>query len=89
MKQSDIEKRFAEINALKPEEPTASEIAAIAAASQEDDTDTVTLEEYNAAREYSGKILVRIPKELHRQLAKLAKDNGVSINQYILYKLAK
>lgn len=36
---------------------------------------------------YSGRILVRIPKSLHRQLALDAKREGISLNQYALYKL--
>jgi len=38
--------------------------------------------------EYSGKILVRIPKSLHRTLAHAAKREGVSLNQYIASLLA-
>jgi len=38
--------------------------------------------------EYSGKILVRIPKNLHRALAHAAKQEGVSLNQYITSLLA-
>jgi antitoxin HicB len=38
--------------------------------------------------EYSGKILVRIPKSLHRNLAHAAKQEGVSLNQYIVSLLA-
>lgn len=38
--------------------------------------------------EYSGKILVRIPKSLHRALARTAKWEGVSLNQYIASLLA-
>jgi len=38
--------------------------------------------------EYSGKILVRIPKSLHRALAHTAKREGVSLNQYIASLLA-
>lgn len=38
--------------------------------------------------EYSGKILVRIPKSLHRVLARTAKWEGVSLNQYIASLLA-
>jgi antitoxin HicB len=34
---------------------------------------------------YSGKFLVRVPKELHRTIAKKAKENGSSLNQYITY----
>jgi antitoxin HicB len=33
--------------------------------------------------EYSGRFLVRFPKYLHRELSKAAKENGVSLNQYI------
>lgn len=86
---SEIEARFAEINALEPETPTQDDLDAIARASAESPEDTVTLEEYKAQREYSGRLLLRIPKELHKQLVEAAKENGVSLNQYALYKLAK
>jgi len=33
--------------------------------------------------EYSGKILIRIPRSLHRVLIHAAKREGVSLNQYI------
>jgi len=37
---------------------------------------------------YSGKFVVRIPKNLHRQLAETAASEGVSLNQYVLALLA-
>lgn len=37
---------------------------------------------------YSGKILVRLPRSLHKRLALAAEIEGVSLNQYILYKLS-
>jgi predicted RNase H-like HicB family nuclease len=37
--------------------------------------------------EYSGKVLVRMPRELHGQLASLAKSENVSLNHYIVYLL--
>ena len=40
-------------------------------------------------QEYSGKISLRLPKSLHRVLVRGAKEEGVSLNQFILYKLAK
>ena len=86
---SEIEARFAEINALEPETPTQDDLDAIARATAESPEDTVTLEEYKAQRDYSGRLLLRIPKELHKQLVEAAKENGVSLNQYALYKLAK
>ena len=38
--------------------------------------------------DYSGKFNIRIPKSLHRRLAMEAENEGVSMNQYALYKLA-
>ncbi|MDR0841436.1 MAG: type II toxin-antitoxin system HicB family antitoxin [Christensenellaceae bacterium] len=37
--------------------------------------------------DYSGKFVVRIPKTLHFKLAMAAEKEGVSLNQYALYKL--
>ncbi|MBR4703956.1 MAG: toxin-antitoxin system HicB family antitoxin [Oscillospiraceae bacterium] len=85
----DLNARFAEINGLEPENPTKEDLEAIARAASEDPEDTITLEEYKQQREYSGRLLIRIPKELHKQLVEAAKANGVSLNQYALYKLAK
>lgn len=39
--------------------------------------------------DFSGKFNVRIPKSLHFRLAVEAKKEGVSLNQYALYKLSK
>ena len=55
----------------------------------ETDNTTVSLEAVRAYRECSGKISLRVPKELHYRLLESAKDNGVSLNQLIMYKLAK
>ena len=38
--------------------------------------------------DYSGKFNVRLPKSLHQRLAIEAKNEGVSLNQLVLYKLA-
>ncbi|ADR37667.1 Uncharacterized protein family UPF0150 [Oceanithermus profundus DSM 14977] len=35
-------------------------------------------------REYSGRILLRMPKSLHRRLAEDAEREGVSLNQYVV-----
>lgn len=40
-------------------------------------------------QDYSGKFNVRVPKTLHKQLAIAAEDEGISLNQYVVYKLAK
>lgn len=39
--------------------------------------------------DFSGKFNLRIPKSLHFKLAMEAKKEGVSLNQYALYKLSK
>lgn len=39
--------------------------------------------------EYSGKFVLRLPKSLHKSLAECARNEGVSLNQYALYKLSK
>ena len=37
---------------------------------------------------YSGKFVIRIPKSLHYKLAIEAMEEGVSLNQYAVYKLS-
>lgn len=37
----------------------------------------------------SGKFNVRVPKDLHRELARKAAEEGVSLNQLIVYLLGK
>ena len=38
---------------------------------------------------YSGQFLLRIPRDLHAQLARTAKRNGVSMNAYITHLLSQ
>ena len=45
--------------------------------------------EPNRAEGYSGKFVTRIPKSLHMTLAELARREGVSLNQFVLTKLAE
>ena len=39
--------------------------------------------------DYSGKFVVRLPKQLHQRLSIEAAAEGVSLNQYTLFKLAR
>lgn len=90
MKREDIEKRFAEINAREPEELTEEEAASLAEAEAMDDGSTMTLEELKEDLEgYSGRIVLRLPRSLHKELKQKAGIEGVSLNQYMLYKLAR
>ena len=88
MTEQEINERFAAINSRAPEEPDEMDIKAIEAAAREDET--VSLEEFRRSLEqYSGKIVLRIPRSLHKQLKDAAAVEGVSLNQYMLYKLAR
>jgi len=42
-----------------------------------------------ASREPAGKVLLRLPRELHQEYLSLASTEGVSLNQYMLYVLAR
>ncbi|PIE53347.1 toxin-antitoxin system HicB family antitoxin [Candidatus Fermentibacteria bacterium] len=42
-----------------------------------------------STRQYSGKFMVRIPPEVHRKLAELAAEEGVSINRLVSARLSK
>lgn len=42
-----------------------------------------------SARTFSGKFMVRVPPQLHRQLATQAAESGVSLNRLIAHKLSQ
>ena len=84
---AELEQRFAEINAREPEE---LEAAALAEAEAMDDGSSVSLDAFKAELEgYSGKLVLRIPRSLHKHLKEEAEIEGVSLNQYMLYKLSR
>lgn len=49
----------------------------------------VPIPEALAARQYSGKFLVRVPPTVHRDLAIEAAESGVSLNRLASMKLSK
>lgn len=51
--------------------------------------DGIKIKEPDSTEEYSGQFKLRIPKSLHRSLAEHSKREGISMNQYCLYLLAK
>ena len=72
------------------EEPDEIDQAMLAEAEALNDGTAVTLEEFQrSVGDYSGRLNIRIPKSLHQRLSQEAKSDGVSLNQYILYKLAQ
>lgn len=43
----------------------------------------------NSKENYSGKLLVRMPKSLHERLAQIAEDEEISINQFVVATLGE
>jgi len=82
----DFEQQLAGIPEVAPDEWDMEMLAEIDA---EMDDATTPLEAVRAFRECSGKISLRLPKELHYKLLESAKENGVSLNQFVVYKLAR
>jgi len=42
-----------------------------------------------ACRQYSGKFMVRVPPDVHRNLAILAAESGISLNRVVSSKLSQ
>lgn len=86
----ELERRRAAVDARPAVALTAEESASLAAAAAEDDGTAVPLTEFKQGLEdYSGRLVLRIPRSLHKSLKEAAVQEGVSLNQYMLYKLAK
>lgn len=51
--------------------------------------DNIEIAEPESAESYSGQFKLRLPKTLHKTLAEDSKKEGVSMNQYCVYLLAK
>lgn len=47
------------------------------------------IHEPDSLNDYSGSFRLRMPRSLHQQLAKDSKREGISMNQYCIYLLAK
>lgn len=87
MNQSEFE---AELKQLPVEEPDEFDLAMLSEAESLDDGTTAPLEEFKSKLdEYSGRLVLRIPRSLHKELKEAAEIEGVSLNQYMLYKLAR
>ena len=77
------------LNAIPEEEPDEIDLAMIRLSEAEDDGSLVPLEDFMKSLEaYSGKVHLRIPRSLHKRLVERARIEGVSLNQYALYKLS-
>lgn len=77
------------MNTFTPDKLELEAVAEFRKALAENDRDQLATFDEHEARELSGKLVIRIPKILHLELKQQAAENGVSLNQYILYKLAR
>ncbi len=94
----DILDRIAAIEAKPPVELTEEEERSLAEAEAMNDGTTISheelfseLEEQDRQEEIqkcSARMTIQIPRSLHYRLKKEALREGVSLNQYALYKLA-
>lgn len=82
----ELRAKLASIPEVEPED---LDRAILAQAGTDNDEPAISLEEVKSAYDFSGKLNIRIPKSLHCQLSREAKRDGVSLNQYIIYKLAR
>lgn len=86
MEQKEFERKLSQIPVVEPDE---IDKAMLAEAEAMDDGTTVNLEEFKRSlEEYSGRLVLRIPRSLHKRLKEQAEIEGVSLNQYMLYKLS-
>lgn len=51
--------------------------------------DGIPIQEPERLEDYSGQFKLRIPRSLHRSIAEHARKEGISMNQYCVYLLAK
>jgi len=88
MEKSEFMKKLANIPTVEPDELDRELLAEI---DRENDPADIgkSLDIIREEREFNGRILLRIPKELHAELVKSAKNQGVSLNQFCLYMLTK
>ena len=87
MNRNEFESKLNQLPVVKPDKV---DLSMLAEAKAMDDGTTVSLEDFKRGlEEYSGKLVLRIPRSLHKELKEAAEVEGVSLNQYMLYKLAR
>lgn len=74
---------------LPEEEPDEFDLAMLKQAEEENDGTTIAMEDLMEELKLSGRVNVRMPKSLHKQLIQNAKAEGVSLNQYLVYSLTQ
>lgn len=85
MNKNEFEKKLANIPEVEPD--TFDELM-ISDADMQNDNTFISMGSFKTLMEYSGKISLRVPRSLHMRIAEEARKEGVSLNQYALYKLS-
>jgi predicted HicB family RNase H-like nuclease len=88
MTPQEFQTKLAIVPAAKPDAFDLKMLADVEAA-RDDADEGMTLGQIAAMRKHSGHITLRVPRALHSELAGMAKSQGVSLNQYCLYKLSR
>jgi Uncharacterized protein encoded in hypervariable junctions of pilus gene clusters len=86
MNTSEFAKKLSELPEVAPNRQDKAMIKRIAASKDEP---AISLDQLKSDIAYSGKISLRVPKSLHRDLVSSAKEEGISLNQFLLYKLSR
>ena len=86
MNQKEFEAKLKQLPVVEPDQMDQDMLAEAEALN---DGSSSELEAFKASlEEYSGKLVPRIPRSLHKRLKEQAAVEGVSLNQYMLYKLS-
>lgn len=86
MNQKEFEAKLKQFPVVQPDQVDKDMLAEAEAA---DDGSSMELESFkDSLEEYIGKLVLRIPRSLHKRLKEQAAVEGVSLNQYMLYKLS-
>ena len=86
MDKSEFQKK---LNSIPEDNPDELDNDMLKRIKEEKDKSTITLEQLEIDVSYNGKLSLRVPKSLHKELVEKAKQEGVSLNQYALYKLSR
>ncbi len=81
---------YEKLKRIPVEAPDELDKEMLAEAAAEDDGTLVDLNDLKRELEdYSGRLVLRIPRSLHKALKDAAAIEGVSLNQYMIYKLSR
>lgn len=84
----DAKDLISQLNTIEEVETSVNGIKRIETKSFQKEDTSLVCSELKEDTNINGEITLKLPKSLHKTLFDKAKKEGVSINQYILYKLS-